>query len=129
MIFFAINFSIRIAQMVDLQKQPSEAFYKKTVLKNFAKFTGKHMCWRLFLGGCRRPGLILDSSVIRQKGESQNECFMKTKHAKFPEERTFLTPWCAYQGGKKCCMLCFLETLVMRFTLLPYYRQIRKSST
>ena len=32
------------------------------------------------------------SSVIRQKGESQNGCFKKTKHAKFPEKRTFLTP-------------------------------------
>ena len=43
-------------------------------------------------------------SVIRQKCESQNRCFMKTKHAKFTEKRTFLTPWyarvrtCAYQG-------------------------------
>ena len=31
------------------------------------------------------------SSVIRQKGESQNGCFKKTKHAKFSEKRTFLT--------------------------------------
>ena len=30
------------------------------------------------------------SSVVRQKGESQNGCF-KTKHAKFSEKRTFLT--------------------------------------
>ena len=36
------------------------------------------------------------SSVIRQKGESQNECFKKTKHAKFSEKRTFLTPWYAH---------------------------------
>ena len=26
------------------QKQPPEMFYKKGVLKNFAKFTGKHLC-------------------------------------------------------------------------------------
>ena len=32
------------------------------------------------------------SSVIRQKGKSQNGCFKKTKHAKFSEKRTFLTP-------------------------------------
>ena len=32
------------------------------------------------------------SSVIRQKGESENGCFKKTKHAKFSEKRTFLTP-------------------------------------
>ena len=27
-----------------LQKQPPEVFYKKKVLRNFAKFTGKHLC-------------------------------------------------------------------------------------
>ena len=30
-------------------------------------------------------------SVIRHKGESQNGCYKKTKHAKFSEKRTFLT--------------------------------------
>ena len=32
------------------------------------------------------------SSVIRQKGESQNGCFKKTKHAKFPKNEHFLPP-------------------------------------
>ena len=27
----------------------SEVFYKKDVLQYFAQFTGKHLCWRLFL--------------------------------------------------------------------------------
>ena len=31
------------------QKQPPEVFYKKNVLKNFAIFTGKHLCSSLFL--------------------------------------------------------------------------------
>ena len=31
-----------------LQKQPPELFYKKSVLKNFAKFTRKHLCQSLF---------------------------------------------------------------------------------
>ena len=31
------------------QKQPSEVFFKKVVLKNFANFTGKRLCWNLFL--------------------------------------------------------------------------------
>ena len=30
------------------QKQPPEVFYKKGVLKNFIKFTGKHLCRGLF---------------------------------------------------------------------------------
>ena len=29
-------------------KQPPEVFYKKAVLKCFAIFTGKHLCWTLF---------------------------------------------------------------------------------
>ena len=59
------------------------------------------------------------ASVIRQKGESQNGYFRKTKqHAKFSEKRTFLTPYflrtCAYQGVRNvrfsenlaCCFVC-----------------------
>ena len=31
------------------QKQPPEVFFKKSVLKNFSIFTGKHLCCSLFL--------------------------------------------------------------------------------
>ena len=68
------------------------------------------------------------SSVIRQKGESQNGCFKKAKHVKISEKHTFLTYVCV-SGGKKCMffrnfdVLCFLETPVLRFALLPYYRR------
>ena len=34
---------------LQLQQQPPEVFYKKCVLKNFAKFTGKHLCQNLFI--------------------------------------------------------------------------------
>ena len=30
------------------QKQPPEVLYKKGVLRNFSKFTGKHLCQSLF---------------------------------------------------------------------------------
>ena len=30
------------------QNQPPEVFYKKDVLENFAKYTGKHLCQSLF---------------------------------------------------------------------------------
>ena len=39
------------------QKQPPEVFYKKGILRNFAKFTGKRLCQRLFfnkVAGLRR---------------------------------------------------------------------------
>ena len=69
--------------------------------------------------------LLENSSVIREKGESQNGCFKKRKRAKFSEKRTVFT-------GKKCSFFgkfgvrCFLETFVLRFALLPYYRRIMK---
>ena len=31
------------------QKQPPEVFYKKRYFKNFGMFTGKNLCWCLFL--------------------------------------------------------------------------------
>ena len=36
--------------------------------------------------------MVLNSSVIRQKDESQNGCYKKTKHAKFSEKQTFPNP-------------------------------------
>ena len=57
---------------------------------------------------------LVKSSLIRQKGECENGCFKKTKHAKFFKKRTFLTPWyahvrtCAYQGVRN---VRFLENL------------------
>ena len=32
-----------------LQKQPQEVFYEKGVLKNFIKFTEKHLCQSFFI--------------------------------------------------------------------------------
>ena len=32
-----------------IQKQSSDVFCKKAALKNFTIFTGKHLCWSLFL--------------------------------------------------------------------------------
>ena len=56
------------------------------------------------------------SSVIRQKGESQNGGYKKTKHVKFSEERKF--PFFGKFG-----VLCFLVTPVLRFAFLPYYQR------
>ena len=38
--------------MVSCQKHTPKVFYKKTVLKNFAIFTGKNLCWSLLT--CKR---------------------------------------------------------------------------
>ena len=83
-------------------------------------------------------GLQHLSLVIRQKGETQNGGNKKTKHVKFSEKRTFLTPWDAQvrvriMGWEKfvfrkiwhvllSCYLCFK---ICPFALLPklYYTQ------
>ena len=43
------------------QKQPSEVFYEKGVLRNFAKFTGKHLCQSLLF--------------YKVTGEAMDHCF------------------------------------------------------
>ena len=66
------------------------------------------------------------SSVIRQKGESQNGGNRKAKHAKFAEKWTFLTPlYLRVSWGKSCLFFgkFVLVTSVLRFALLPYYRR------
>ena len=51
--------------MVALQKQPPEVLCKKTVYRNFAKFTGKHLCQRLSFNKVAglRPATLLRKSV------------------------------------------------------------------
>ena len=43
-----INFQYRGFASVELQKQSPEVLYKKGVVKNFAKLTGKNQCQSLF---------------------------------------------------------------------------------
>ena len=75
------------------------------------------------------------SSVIRQNGESQNGCFKKTKHTKFPKNEHFLpldalhTCTCAYQGvrmvrfSENLACFVFLKPPFLRLILLSYYRR------
>ena len=65
------------------------------------------------------------TSVIRQKGDSQNGYFKKTKHVKFSEKRLSLPPDTRTYDNLDVqkIMLCFLETPVLRLALVPYYRR------
>ena len=53
---------------VQFQKWPPQVLCKKGVLKNFANFTGKHLCWSLFLIKLQvfRPATLLkgDANTI-----------------------------------------------------------------
>ena len=47
--------------LVTLQKRPPEMFYNKAGLKDFKFFTGKYLCWGLFLiklQSCRPTTLL-----------------------------------------------------------------------
>ena len=106
--------------------------------KNKKKFCCSYFSLRLVLLISLRFSLSwrgkINSSVIRQKGESQNGCFKKAKHAKFQKHKHFLLPdthtRVCVSRGKECLffgnvgVLCFLETPVLSFALLPYSLRI-----
>ena len=58
------NFSLLLTVLavfdiiVYIQKQPPEVFYKKGVLRNFAKFTRKHLCQNLLFNKVRSATLL-----------------------------------------------------------------------
>ena len=52
-----------------MQKQPPEVFYKKGVLRNFIKFTGKHLRQSLFLNKKAselRPAFVFKKNALAQ---------------------------------------------------------------
>ena len=51
-----------------IQKQPPEVFIKKGVLKNFAKFRGKHQCQSLFFNKAAglRPATLLKKRLLHR---------------------------------------------------------------
>ena len=54
--------------MCNIKSSRSRMFFKKVVLKNFAIFTGKYLCWSLFLIQLQafRPATLLkrDSNTV-----------------------------------------------------------------
>ena len=46
------------------QKQPPEVFYKKGVLENFAKFTGKHLSQSLF---CKEVAALRRATLLKER--------------------------------------------------------------
>ena len=62
-----------------VQKQPPEVFFKKGVLKNFANFTGKHLCWSLFFNK------VADLRVCNFIKKRLQQRYVPVKLAKFYE--------------------------------------------
>ena len=48
------------------QNQPPKVFCKKGVLRNFAKFTGKHLCQSLFFNKVAGMRLLLHAKKLRK---------------------------------------------------------------
>ena len=72
---------------------------QKGMHRGTSKFLLQIFAWRGLTVSCARNGYRMsfnNSLVIRQKGDSQNGCFEKTKHTKVSEKRTFLTSWYAH---------------------------------
>ena len=64
----------------NIQKQPTELFCKKGVLRNFAKFTGKHLCQRLFfnkVAGLSTFGRLLLNIVIQSCSPCNKHSLLK----------------------------------------------------
>ena len=53
------------------KKQPLQLFYKKDVLRNFANFTRKHLCWSFFLIGL----LLFTGGLQLYQKETQTKMF------------------------------------------------------
>ena len=62
-----------------VQKQPPEVLFKKGVLKNFANFTGKHLCWSLFFNK------VADLRVCNFIKKRLQQRYVPVKLAKFYE--------------------------------------------
>ena len=67
------------------------------------------------------------SSEIRQKDQSQKECFKKTEHTKFSEKRIFLNVRVRIRGGGGCSLFLKFGS-VLRFALLLHYRRFLRNS-
>ena len=76
-----------------------------------------------------------NSSVIRQKGESQNGYFKRTKHAKFFEKPLFFTPWYAHvrvriRGVRNVILFSWSTRFEIRpFILLPTNFELYRAYT
>ena len=76
----------------------STYFLLENSCKNFVLELLNLAIWKNSLNWLKLSGMTVyyKSSVKRHESESQSACFKKTKHGKFSEKLTFLTPWDAH---------------------------------
>ena len=74
--------------MHNVRNSRSQMFFKISVLKNFANFTGKHLGWNLFLIKCRPEGVlkVLRNFLIPNKKPGPNQKTQITKYTAFKKD-------------------------------------------
>ena len=79
-----------LSEHLDFQKQPPEVFRKKGVLRNFTKFTGKHLCQSHFFNKVvgLRPTTLLKKRLLALKKRLWHNCF-PVNFAKFLKPSLF----------------------------------------
>ena len=83
----------KIIIILYVQKQPPEVFYKKAALRNLTRFTGKHLCQRLFFNKAAglRPGTLLKKRPWRRCFLVNLEKFLRTSFYRTPPDDCFCT--------------------------------------
>ena len=76
----------------DIQEQPPELFYNKNVLKNFAKFTIKHLCQSLLLNKVAglMPVTLLKKRLCHRCFPVNFAKFLRTPFSQNTSERLLL---------------------------------------
>ena len=78
---------MKFLNFLKLQKQSSRGvLYKKGILRNFAKFTGKHLCQRVFFNKVAglSPATLLRNSLARVFSCEFNEISLNTSFYRTP---------------------------------------------
>ena len=77
--FFAL-WSTSLGFSESFQKQQPEVSIQKGVLKNFTKFTGKHLCWSLSF---RKVACLRSATLFKKKKNQHKFFFFLVKLSKF----------------------------------------------
>ena len=117
-----------ITSMTNSRSSCPEVFCKKGVLTNFAKFTGKHLCQRLFFNKVAglRPSTLLKKRLWHRCFPVNLAKFLRTPFSQNTSGGCFCNSFLlsllnAYLFRFKLFVLHGLELLVSKFYILPYW--------
>ena len=89
--FYSVQFPSERILGWDRNSRP-EVFCKKCVLRDFAKFTGKHLYQRLFFNEVAGPRLLQNTPPLAASGETLQEIFLY-RNEKMRMEDRLLIAW------------------------------------